>query len=158
MKRSIALVILFAASVSLFAQHRADQTSKVRYVDLGLPSHTLWKEANEFGYYEYGEAMRKFGKQLPTKEQMEELQLLCTWSWKEGGYIVIGPNGNSISMPAVGYFSCGKQMYDMGEYSSYWSRTGNGSNFAWSLDFDQDRVNMGSYNRCCQQPIRLVQP
>ena len=47
------------------------------YVDLGLPSGTLWKGKNEGGWYTYEEAISMFGNLLPTKEQFEEL--INTW-------------------------------------------------------------------------------
>lgn len=31
------------------------------YVDLGLPSGTLWKNSNEFGYYNFNDAVNRFG-------------------------------------------------------------------------------------------------
>ncbi|MBO5960709.1 MAG: hypothetical protein J6P99_02550, partial [Paludibacteraceae bacterium] len=47
------------------------------YVDLGLPSGTLWKDANEGGdnaLYTYDEAVNRWGSKLPTKEQLGELE------------------------------------------------------------------------------------
>ena len=39
------------------------------YVDLGLPSGTLWKDKNEEGgFYTYDQAVSKFGNKLPTKD------------------------------------------------------------------------------------------
>ena len=46
-------------------------TVPVGYVDLGLPSGTYWKESNESGFYNYDNAVSKFGDKLPTKEQLE---------------------------------------------------------------------------------------
>lgn len=43
---------------------------------------------------------------LPTIEEMTELIEKCVWTWKSSpvgsGYIVTGPNGNSIFLPASG--------------------------------------------------------
>ena len=45
------------------------------YVDLGLPSGTLWKEYNEnCGLITYDQARHYYGNSLPTKEQWEELK------------------------------------------------------------------------------------
>ena len=52
---------------------------------------------------------------MPTKAELEELVDKCTWTWSEQegrkGYKVIGPNGNSIFLPAAGWqnlgFYCG---------------------------------------------------
>ena len=73
------------------------------YIDLGLPSGTLWKSVNEDGYYTFDEAVEKFNSQLPSKEQWEELNDKCTWEWKGAGYEVTGPNGKSIFLPAAGF-------------------------------------------------------
>lgn len=49
---------------------------------------------------------------MPTQAELQELSDNCTWVWKsEGeyaagslaGYLVTGPNGNSIFLPAAGY-------------------------------------------------------
>ncbi|MCQ2318846.1 MAG: hypothetical protein MJZ90_08025 [Bacteroidales bacterium] len=74
------------------------------YVDLGLHSGTLWKDKNEEGgFYIYDQAMSKFGNELPTKEQFEELKSSCKWAWTGSGYKVTGPSGASIYLPAEGW-------------------------------------------------------
>ena len=50
---------------------------EAEYVDLGLPSGTLWKKTNEGGTYSrftYGEAYGRFRSKLPTYEQYIELK------------------------------------------------------------------------------------
>lgn len=42
------------------------------------------------------------GWMMPTKEQMEELVMQCDWVSTGYGFNVIGPNGNSIYLPAAG--------------------------------------------------------
>lgn len=78
--------------------------SSSEWVDLGLPSGTLWKNKNEEGYYTDEQAISKFGNKLPSNNQLDELHKHCTWVWKGNGYNVIGPNGNSIFLPALGYW------------------------------------------------------
>ena len=59
-------------AVSAMAQHAPASEG---YVDLGLPSGTLWKNANEGGddaLYTYDEAVSMFGDKLPTKEQLKK--------------------------------------------------------------------------------------
>ncbi|HJJ45480.1 MAG TPA: hypothetical protein O0Y17_00165 [Methanocorpusculum sp.] len=57
-------------ALTMTAQRAADPAG---YVDLGLPSGTLWKDKNESGgFYTYDEAMKAFGNNLPTMEQFEE--------------------------------------------------------------------------------------
>lgn len=128
------------------------------YIDLGLPSGTLWKDANETDdYYTYEEAVNRFGDQLPTKEQYEELKDKCQWTWNGSGYNVTGPNGNSIFLPAAGYRSCNGLVDSVGSRGYYWSSTPSGSEKAWSLYFVSGDVDMIYNNRCFGQSVRLVQ-
>ena len=61
---------------------------------------------------------------MPTDEEMSELRTKCTWEWisQNGvkGHKVIGPNGNSIFLPAAGYID-GGNLNDVGSYGYYWS-------------------------------------
>ena len=95
------------------------------YVDLGLPSRTLWKNENEKGLYSYGQAVRKFGKNLPTKEQFQELISKCKWEHSdEHGYLITGPNGNSIVLHFnTGYSSGIGPAINNPSYGFYWSST-----------------------------------
>ena len=152
------------------------------YVDLGLPSGTLWATCNigasspeDYGdYFAWGEtepknnydwstykwcdgdnntltkyctsssygtvdnktelspeddaAYMNWGSswRMPTLEQQQELLESCNWNWTTrngiNGWLVIGPNGNSIFMPAAGniYRS---SLREEGSTGFYWSRT-----------------------------------
>lgn len=130
------------------------------YVDLSLPSGTLWNNSNEGGdyaLYTYDEAINRFGNQLPTKYQLEELQNKCRWSWTGNGYKVTGSNGNSIILPAAGYRFCDGGVYYVSAAGNYWSSAPSYSDQAWHLVFDSDRVNMDDGLRCGGQSVRLVQ-
>ena len=129
------------------------------YVDLGLPSGTLWKKANEYGYYFYNEAVSKYGNNLPTKKQWEELKDNCVWTWNamKKGYTVKGKSGNSIFLPAEGlrYYHGG--VGSVGSHGYYWSSsTPNGSEYTWDLYLDSGGVYVFCGNRCCGQSVRLV--
>lgn len=78
--------------------------TKEGYIDLGLPSGTLWKSQNEEGYYTAEQAIAKFGNKMPSKKQLNELFKFCQWVWKGEGYNIIGPNGKFIFLPALGYW------------------------------------------------------
>ena len=64
---------------------------------------------------------------MPDSSDFQELYSKCDWSWKSSyngtsGYLVTGPNGNTIFFPASGY------RYDddldrHGSYGYYWSRS-----------------------------------
>lgn len=96
------------------------------YVDLGLPSGTLWKNGVEEGFYSYAEATQKYGDQLPTKEQWEELIANCTFRWLpvEVGFDmkVIGPNGNTVVLQLPGEWMT-DHASDVGDEGNYWSKT-----------------------------------
>ena len=130
------------------------------YVDLGLPSGTLWKNANEGGdnaLYTFDEAVSRFGNKLPTKQQLEELKNKCTWTWTGSGYKVTGPNGNSIFLPAAGNRNCNGNVYLVGTYGGCWSSTPGDSDRAWDLSFGSSGVRMSYGDRCSGQSVRLVQ-
>jgi len=81
-----------------------------KFVDLGLPSGTLWstdfeKEGEEIMYLPYEDAEKY---DIPTKEQFNELLELCKWEFKyisstSREYTCIGPNGNHIVFSSRGY-------------------------------------------------------
>lgn len=76
---------------------------KTEYVDLGLPSHTLWaasfekdENGNELSL-PYCEAKRY---KIPTKEQWEELVNCCEIYRRGGGICTIrGLNGQTLELP-----------------------------------------------------------
>jgi hypothetical protein len=61
---------------------------------------------------------------MPTKEERDELHTECKWVWTKlngvNGYKVIGPNGNSIFLPAAGCMD-GSSLNFAGSYGFYWS-------------------------------------
>lgn len=156
MKRVVFLMMVVLLGVGGYAQEG-------EYVDLGLPSGTKWKTVNEKGYFEYDAAVALFGKELPSKEQWEELKEKCKWVWVYGddniqsGYYVVGPNGKRIFLPAAGYRD-GSEVRG-GESGSYWSSLDNGENYAWGLGFNSDGVGVHDYLRNSYgdgQSVRLV--
>ena len=76
----------------------------------------------------YDVSTAKLGKswKTPTKEDFEELVNNCTWVLTTvngvNGYEVTGPNGNSIFLPATGYYD-GKNVNNDGNSGEYWSST-----------------------------------
>ena len=130
----------------------------LKYVDLGLPSGILWKNVNEGGdnalYTKY-EAARKFGSNLPTKAEFEEIKNSCRWSWTGRGYKVTGPNGNSIIFPAAGYLD-GTDVYETGMRGFYCSSTLYDSGHAWHLSFISSVVEVYYGNRAYGGSVRLV--
>ena len=84
--------------------------SKTTYVDLGLPSGTLWSadfeiDGEDVKYLAYDDAEKY---DIPTKEQFNELLESCQWEFKyinscSRKYTCIGPNGNHIIFYSRGY-------------------------------------------------------
>lgn len=77
---------------------------KTEYVDLGLPSGTLWskdyeKQDGNIIFLPYGKANSLY---IPTREQWEELKEFCQWEYIIDNYFnlcsvkCVGPNGNNL--------------------------------------------------------------
>ena len=133
------------------------------YVDLGLPSGTLWKADNEnrsekgIGHFTFDEAYAAFGNQLPTKEQLEELVNVGSWEWNENGYVVTGINGNYIQLPAAGIrLSTTGNVNFEGTMGFYWSCTDGGPSDAWALEFNASSKNVLASIRSNERSVRLV--
>lgn len=153
MKKVFLLSLMCLMAFSMQAQSTANDG----YVDLGLPSGTLWKSTNEKGGFRtYDEAIAQFGSNLPTMEQFQELKGMCDWQWENKGYKVTGPNGNSIFLPAAGFRSCDGSVGGVGSSGGYWSSTSGDSEYAWSLYFYSGGVGVDSSQRCGGQSVRLV--
>lgn len=132
------------------------------YIDLGLPSGILWASRNEKnpqdanGLFTYNEAVNKYGKNVPTKEQWRELIKQCEWFWNGNEYTATGPNGNSILLPAEGYRQSNGTMEDIGIEGDYWSSTLDGSKIAWCFIMDSEVVYMDGEYCSCALSLRLV--
>ena len=144
------------------------------FVDLGLPSGTLWATCNvgaskpeDYGDYfswDNGKtAVAKWGKgwEMPSKEQWEELKenTKSTWTTRNGvnGRLFTSNNGNSLFLPAAGYRWIG-EIHDVGSYGYYWSSSlysGRPYN-AWYFYFDPYSTGVLSSYRCYGQSVRAV--
>ncbi|MBR4837322.1 MAG: hypothetical protein IK004_02655 [Bacteroidales bacterium] len=105
------------------------------FVDLGLTSGTLWKNYNEGNFYTYNDAISTFGDQLPSDEQFYELIDECTWDWEDNGYIISGPNGNSIFLKAEGKLDYEGHLTSPDVMGFYWSSTAKNDNYSYHLQF-----------------------
>ena len=150
MKRAFLGCVLCVLFGSVVAQEAV-------YVDLGLPSGTLWKSSNDQEtYYTHEEAIAQFGGQLPTVEQFKELEKCCTWTWKGKKYVVKGRNGKSISFAAEGNRSCEGKLIGVGSYGYYWTSMLYDSNRAFYFMFSANGVRENNYGRCRGLSVRLV--
>ena len=125
------------------------------YVDLGLPSGTIWstlnhdaKDAEDCGHYTYfdwDEAICAEDEnwKLPTKEQFLELYNECLRTWcstenGEKGVLLTGPNGNRIFLVAAGGKRNGEMTRDYRSQSSYWTSTRVGSSWAVAMHMTEN--------------------
>lgn len=121
-----------------------------------LDNLTILKKVDDAATANWGGRWR-----MPTEEECDELLDNCTWTWSsKGGYIVTGPNGNSIFLPAAGYRydSSREHAGSRGYYQS--SSLGLGDPYvALSLDFASTwRGGDGDVTRCCGRTVRPVCP
>lgn len=135
-----------------------DDAGTSKWVDLGLPSGTLWKDGNEKGSFTYEEALKSFGSQLPLYEQWVELKDRCRWFWTGKGFKVFGPNGQFIMLPAQGWRGMSGLVFGKDVYGGYWSSTPASSIAARYLDFSAGHVAIFSNNRTFALSVRLVRP
>ena len=98
---------------------------------------------------------------MPSDDELTELRTECTWTWTTqngvNGYIVTGPNGNSIFLPTAGV-CLHSNLNFAGSDGWYWSsspRTGGPYN-ACSLYFDSNSVKWNTFDRCYGQSVRPV--
>ena len=107
--------------------------------------------------YHWGSSWR-----LPSQKELEELGEKCRWTWTRqdglAGYKVIGPNGNSIFMPASGSFGEGKLDHAVGAFGHYWSGSPNEryATLAWNLSFNVDYYRVDAYRMFTGRSVRPV--
>ena len=98
---------------------------------------------------------------MPTVKELEELIEKCTWTWSLSrgcGYIVKGPNGRSIFLPAAGSraYSIRSELSSSGYYwsssldNSVYTARGN------SVKFDSSGYNVWTYFREAGFSVRPV--
>ena len=205
--------------VPLHASAFTDSLPMQEYIDLGLPSGTLWATRNvgatrteDYGdYFAWGEttpkkvynwptykwcdgdrrALTKYctdsdygtvdGKteleleddaayvncgpswRMPTTEQQQELCDQCSWQWTSlnsvDGYLVTGPNGNTLFLPAAGSHYNTILPGDQGWIGYYWSRTlsANSTISTYGLYFNSGFLNgQSDLSREQGLPVRAV--
>lgn len=106
----------------------------------------------------------KWGKEcrMPSRAEFQELYNKCDWTWKSSyngasGYLVTGPSGQTIFLPASGSRYDG-DLYSHGSGGSYWSSSFYAyTNSAYGLDFVGDGIGPScNYGRCMGLSVRPV--
>lgn len=179
MKKLCYLLLTMSFIVACKSNQPSDspKDDPVKYVDLGLPSGTLWKSVNELNYlidttfyFRYYEAIDTFKTNVPTAEQWAELVAYCQLEWvkerpvldkdsvwtKFPGLKVIGLNGDSIFLPAMGGRSVNGDECYVGIYGEYWSSDLYDSEGSKGLTFNSDTLYMGYYLYNDGLSVRLV--
>lgn len=79
----------------------AASINDMEWVDLGLPSGTLWAKKDVEGKTSFMVARRSYGSHVPSKTNAYELSKHCTKKWDDSAHALVftGPNGNTISFP-----------------------------------------------------------
>lgn len=97
---------------------------------------------------------------MPTESEQDELMRKCSWAWSSrngtNGYLVTGPNGNSIFLP-VGGLRRDTDLYDV-SCGNYWSSSleRGGSESACAIEFYSSNVRWVGYWRSHGLLIRPV--
>lgn len=95
-------------------------------------------------------------KRLPTKAEFEALlKLPYEWDNERKGMVFTASNGNELFLPAYGY-RYGTDVYDVGNYGSYWSDTPYNNENAWYLYFTSDEAEINNHIHKCGRTVRLV--
>ena len=103
---------------------------------------------------------------MPTYAEWDELINNCTWTWTTqngvNGYLVTGPNDNSILLPAAGN-KYEDVIYGVGLVGAYWSSClysflhyPNYPDLAMQVTFHSRSVSQGSYERYYGASVRPV--
>lgn len=100
---------------------------------------------------------------MPTDAELTELRTKCTWTWSKSGnvngYVVTGPNGNSIFLPAAGY-RIDSSLYYAGSRGYYRSSSlsEDSSGRAHRVYFSSRNVSRDGSNCDTGQSVRPVCP
>ncbi len=133
---------------------------KTVFIDLGLPSGTLWsydfeKKNNELIYTPYKGAVNL---EIPTLEQCEELYVNCKFIYKNGLVYCLGPNGKYIIFAFTGYKEIGNEAATYTTASLYWINdcNENSDNIARILNMGGLKKDVYKDFSGNKLPIRLV--
>ena len=122
-----------------------------------IDNNTVLDPEDDAAHVNWGGSWR-----MPTDTEWTELRTECTWTWttqySKYGRLVIGPNGNSIFLPAAGYRR-GSDHRDTAYYGYYWSSSlyTDGPRYAFSVYFYWDNAPLRYIDdRCFGFSVRPV--
>ena len=139
---------------------KGSSTSMTKYVTMSsygvVDNKVRLENADDAAHVSWGGGWR-----LPTIEELDELATKCKWEWvkqdKHKGYLVTGPNGNTIFLPTAGYRFGSGTAYQ-GSVGYYWSSSLATSHpsLAQYLRFGSAAHSLDSIGRCFGASIRPV--
>ena len=123
-----------------------------------VDNKTVLEASDDAATANWGAAWR-----MPTHAEQVELNEKCTWTWTTrngvNGYKVVGPNGNSIFLPAAGKASSSRVDF-AGSEGYFWSASLDGSDpcRAWRVYFNYSGYFNSSVSnyRCDGRSVRAV--
>lgn len=126
-----------------------------------VDNKTILDPEDDVAHVKWGDNWR-----MPTLDEINELIYNCTWDWitydeipgKEvKGYLITGPNHNSIFLPAAGDRD-GTSTYGHGSHGCCWSATlyEQSNRYAYSLGFDYGDYYRSHSNRYRGRTVRPV--
>ena len=135
------------------------------WIDLGLPSGTLWACCNvganaieEYGnYYDFDGAQ---SYNPPSTDQISEFleNTVFEWTTQNGvdGIRFTGNNRRAVFLPASGAVFEG-ELVEAGRSGNYWSSVSYTYEYAYNLQLEMTRgAYWGSCSRSLKQPVRPV--
>ncbi len=98
--------------------------------------------------------------QMPSEDQLYELQTNCTRNWTQrnnvNGCELVGPNGNSIFLPAAGYRATDYINHHINN-AFCWSRTlSSNCGYSWEMRLSSSEAVMNPTSRLYGMPVRPV--
>lgn len=132
------------------------------YLHCDGSEETIHDIDENIGFTEYDVANKQWGGlwRLPTYEDFVELNKNCTKQWEQlngqWGMRFTGPNGNSIFLPASGYFD-GRTLNEDSSQGYYWTGVLSTGNPVYFNLYDTSTDCYGGSNRFRGYTIRPVQ-
>ena len=108
--------------------------------------------------YDAASAVLGWQWRLPSEIQFAELIYNCNWEWQDehSGYLITGPNGNTMFLPAAGCVIGDGIKYEK-QFGYYWTgESSPNNNFAKELLFGKGQINIESGRKNVGRSIRAV--
>lgn len=108
--------------------------------------------------YDAASAVLGWQWRLPSEIQFAELICNCNWEWQDehSGYLITGPNGNTMFLPAAGCVIGDGIKYEK-QFGYYWTgESSPNNNFAKELLFGKGQINIESGRKNVGRSIRAV--